>query len=95
MQQSQRHGVEGLIAVGSTGQGTGVAGVLRGQGRDGRALRPGSGRAHLSWIGVEALDEADMAPRGWKGESREHRLAPYSNSRGSGVGALFSPAQLG
>lgn len=81
--------------MGSTGQGTGVAGVLRGQGRDGRALRSGSGRAHLSWIGVEALDEADMAPRGWKGESREHRLAPYSNSRGSGVRALFSPAQLG
>lgn len=76
MGQSQGHGVEGLKAVGSTGRGMRGAGVLRRQGRGGRALQPGAGRAHLSWIGVEALDEGDMAPCGWKGESREHRLAP-------------------
>lgn len=69
--------------------------MLREQGRDWRALQPGAGRAHLSWIGVEALDEVDMAPCGWKGESREHRLAPYSNSRGVRYGGTILTCQAG
>lgn len=55
---------------GARGRAQEGRGVLRRQGRDWRALQPGAGRAHLSWIGAEALDEVDMAPRGWKGESR-------------------------
>ena len=74
--------------MGKLGQGRG--GLRGGQGRGGRALAPGAGRTHLSRVGVEALDEIDMAPGGWKVGSLEHRLAPPFKLPGVECGGPYS-----
>lgn len=74
------------------------AGRGEGQGRGGPALGPGPGAAHLSRVGVEALDEVHTAPDGWKGGSLAYRSAPAPIQLPAVrcVGeALFSPAQPG
>lgn len=52
--------------------------------------------AHLSWVGVEALNEIDVAPDGRKGgHLGTDQLPPHSSPWGLMWGPLFSPAQPG